>query len=43
MQAQSLAEPFAYESYIEKRKQEKSQSERENRITVRSLHMYFVF
>ncbi|KAL1564819.1 nucleolar protein 10-like [Salvia divinorum] len=33
--AQSLAEPFAYESYIEKRKQEKSQSERENRITIK--------
>ncbi|KAH6789030.1 embryo sac development arrest 7 [Perilla frutescens var. frutescens] len=33
--AQSLADPFAYESYIEKRKQEKSHLERENRITIK--------
>ncbi|GFP81275.1 nucleolar protein 10 [Phtheirospermum japonicum] len=33
--AQSLAEPFAYESYIEKRKQEKIEAERASRITIK--------
>ncbi|KAL6504932.1 hypothetical protein OROHE_023690 [Orobanche hederae] len=33
--AQSLAEPFAYESYIERRKQEKSEAERATRITIK--------
>ncbi|KAK6115501.1 hypothetical protein DH2020_007770 [Rehmannia glutinosa] len=33
--AQSLAEPFAYESYIERRKQEKSEAERASRITIK--------
>ncbi|XP_051138848.1 uncharacterized protein LOC127256742 [Andrographis paniculata] len=33
--AQSRAEPFAYESYIEKRKQEKMEAERASRITIK--------
>ncbi|CAA0838719.1 embryo sac development arrest 7 [Striga hermonthica] len=33
--AKSLAEPFAYESYIEKRKQEKKEAERSTRITIK--------
>lgn len=33
--AQSLADPFAYESYIERRKQEKTEHEREKRITLK--------
>lgn len=33
--AQSLVDPFAYESYIEKRKQEKTEHEREKRITLK--------
>ncbi|KAI3460683.1 hypothetical protein Pfo_017346 [Paulownia fortunei] len=33
--AQSLADPFAYESYIERRKQEKSAAERASRITIK--------
>ena len=34
MQAQALADPFAYESYIERRKKEKLEAERASRITV---------
>lgn len=34
LQAKSLADPFAYETYIEQRKQEKLEAERRNRITV---------
>lgn len=37
MQAQSLADPFAYDTYIEKRKQEKVAAELASRITVRSF------
>ncbi|KAL2226031.1 nucleolar protein 10 [Sesamum indicum] len=33
--AQSLADPFAYESYIERRKQEKLEAERASRITIK--------
>ncbi|KAK4404777.1 Nucleolar protein 10 [Sesamum angolense] len=33
--AQSLADPFAYESYIERRKQEKLEAERSSRITIK--------
>lgn len=46
MQAQSLANPFAYEAYIERRKHEKLEAERASRITVRSVllfHVYYVF
>lgn len=34
LQAKALADPFAYETYIEQRKQEKLEAERRNRITV---------
>ncbi|KAL3641833.1 hypothetical protein CASFOL_012648 [Castilleja foliolosa] len=33
--AQSLAEPFAYDTYLEKRKQEKIEAERASRITIK--------
>ncbi|KAL0404824.1 UNVERIFIED_CONTAM: Nucleolar protein 10 [Sesamum radiatum] len=33
--AQSLADPFAYETYIERRKQEKLEAERASRITIK--------
>lgn len=33
-QAQSLADPFAYDNYIEQRKKEKLETERASRITV---------
>lgn len=35
LQAQSLADPFAYDTYIERRKQEKQAAELASRITVR--------
>lgn len=36
-QAQAAADPFAYEAYIEKRKQEKIEADRASRITVGSF------
>ena len=36
LQAQALADPFAYDAYMEKRKQEKIEAERASRITVSS-------
>lgn len=34
LQMQSLADPFAYDAYIEQRKKEKVEAERASRITV---------
>lgn len=47
MQAQALADPFIYDAYIERRKQEKIEKERESRITVSVIcvnkHLGLVF
>lgn len=34
LQAKALADPFAYDAYIEQRKKEKLEAERASRITV---------
>lgn len=42
LQAQALANPFAYESYLEQRKQLKLEAERASRITVSSMLLSFI-
>lgn len=47
LQMQSLADPFAYDTYIEQRKKEKMEAERASRITVclsfSTLYLWFFY
>lgn len=41
VQAKSLVDPFAYDAYLEQKKNEKLEKERASRITVSYFHIVF--